>query len=134
MADVIDDAYPVAVERNGGAYTVLKKLRVDPTKQATWIEVHHGLNRVPNWVRVTKCSFDFAPASPTFPLGDCCPGILEFGAEGTDLQWDPGLDAPQYPSGIIDLTQSLYFGVINADEAHAAYFLVEIGVTHSTPK
>lgn len=134
MAVIVDDAYPVAIRRNGGAYTILKKIRVDAAEGAQWVEVPHGLHRLPDWARVTQVTFDHTPASPVFPAAECDPGILEFAAAGTDLEWDPGDAGGQYPSDAIDLEESLYFGVINQDGQHAAYFLVEIGVTHSTPK
>ena len=134
MAVLVDDAYPDTPTRQGGAYTILKKIRVDAGEAAQWIEVEHGLGRVPNWVRVTKLAHDVPPASPVFPAAECNPGILPFAATGDDLAWDPGEATPTYPSDVIDLRESLYFGVINAAVQDAAFFLVEIGVTHSVPK
>jgi hypothetical protein len=135
MAIVVDYAYPEDVQRGRGAYTVLKKIRLDAGEVAQWITVPHHLGRVPNWVRVTKLTKEFTPLSPVFPAAECCPGILPFTVEGTDLEWDPGLPAPgPYPDGVIDLTDALYFGVYNSDETHEAYFLVEFGITHSSPR
>jgi hypothetical protein len=130
---IVDLAYPDSLSRNGGAYTILKKVQLDADTAPSYIEIAHGLKREPNWVRVTCLSRDVPDESPNFVDAKMCPAILDM-APGDDLQWNPGEETPTYPSGVIDLTESLYFGVYNADQTQTAEFLVEIGITHSTPK
>ena len=130
MAVIVTDAYPDAV-RNGKAYTVLKKIKVEHDGSGSnpfVVNVDHNLGAIPSWVRLTPLGIydvvhtayvgNFAVA----PIVD----TAETDSTG-ELVWE---DQPIGYAAPIDLTQTLAFGGV-FPKTLDYYVLVEIGITHS---
>lgn len=118
--------------KSTGVNTVLKIVKIDVNEGKTEIDVPHGLGFVPSWVRVTPLAnaIDFnGRVTPTVYDAVCQP-IIQAGLITDHPKWDPG-KGPVFR----DLREVLGFVMQNdAEEAVPAYFLVEIGRTHSVPK
>lgn len=138
-----------------GAYTDQKVVLLDADTALGWFMLEHDLGRIPDWVRVTKLTYGLVNLDPwdgpaTAAGAHLEPAIDIAASLLTDrLVWDVGTGTPgtgrppEMPAGH-DLSTDLWFGAAgdetippNGDPGHTgqdAYYLVEVGITHSVSK
>jgi len=115
---------------------VLVKINpADPEPENGWVQVTHGLKRIPDWVRVTPLCWGVPDESPSYADPQRCQpciSTLQSAADGK-LVWDEGDTQAGGPPTQIDLTDKLWFGM-NDEQAVTHWFLVEMGITYSRTK
>lgn len=120
-----------------GAYTDQKVIEVEPNTPLGWYVIEHDLGRIPDWVRVTKLTYgvpDASPAQPDFAHLEPAIDLFQSGTGGR-LFWDVGEvgNTDGRPTTLVEPEQRLWFGA-EGDRVYPVKFLLEFGITHSTPK
>lgn len=111
--------------KSTGQNTVLKLVKIDANTALSYIVVAHNLGFVPSWARVTKLSQDDQGTS-VLNTGSCEPVLDEAASGAAGLIWED--------AGSQDLTKDIILAVENTDLNYDAWFLLEIGRTHSRSK
>lgn len=118
--------------KSTGVNTVLKIVVIPAKTGAVEYDIAHGLGYVPSWARVTPMANavpgEVRLVTPTGYAAVCQP-IVQEGLAGDEPKWDPGAGP-----GFRNLREVLGFVMANPSQTDNAYFLVEIGRTHSVPK
>lgn len=113
--------------KSTGQNTKLLLMKVPANTALAYILVQHDLGFIPSWARVTPLSQDDT-GTAVLNTGSLEPAI-DIAASGATngLVW-------LNPGGAQDLTTHMYVAWANADLTYDAWFLLEVGRTHSRTK